>query len=103
MPRLELLGLGVRAGSVVVGTSGVRSTLQREQAKLVIVPEDASPRTQDKVVRLATARGVPVLQAPSARELGRLVGQEEVQAVAVRDANLASGICTDDGDRTEEG
>lgn len=92
MATLGLLGLGVRAGSVVVGTSGVRGALQKEQLVLVVVAQDLSDRTRDKVVRLAKARGVPLIEAPSARELGAIVGRGEVQAVGVRDPDLARGI-----------
>lgn len=90
--RLGLLGLGVRAGSVVIGTNGVRAGLQRGEVALVIVAADFSPRTEEKVVVLARARRVQVLQGPAARELGRRLGRSPVQAVGVRDAKLAAGI-----------
>jgi len=82
----------VRAGTVVVGTSGVRAELQRGGVVLVVVAGDGSPRTEEKVGRLARARGVPVLMGPPAAELGRQIGRTAVQAVGVRDAQLAAGI-----------
>ena len=90
--RLGLLGLGLRAGQVIVGTSGVRAALQRNELTLVIVALDHSGRTSEKVGRLAQARGVPVLQGPSAEELGRRLGRDSVQAVGVKDRSLAAGI-----------
>ncbi len=90
--RLGLLGLGMRAGTVVVGTSGVRAALQRREVALVVVAEDCSARTEAKVVRLAEATDVPVLSGPPARQLGGRLGRAAVQAVAVRDAQLAAGI-----------
>ena len=97
---LGLLGLGMRAGSVVVGTGGVRGALQRDELALVMVAYDRSPRTEEKVLRLARARGVPLVVGPNADDLGRSVGRGSVQAVGVRDAKLATGIrdqATDDG------
>ncbi len=97
---LNLLGLGMRAGSVVVGTGGVRAALQRDELALVMVANDCSSRTEEKVLRLARARGVPLVVGPSADDLGRSVGRGSVQAVGVRDAKLATGIrdqATDDG------
>jgi ribosomal protein L7Ae-like RNA K-turn-binding protein len=87
-----LLGLGVRAGTVVLGTGGVRAALQRGKVVLVVVAGDHSPRTEEKVCRLARARGVPVLVGPPATALGRQIGRAAVQAVGVRDAQLAAGI-----------
>jgi len=92
--RLGLLGLGVRAGSVVIGTNGVRAGLQRGEVVLVIVAADCSPRTEEKVVALARARDVRILEGPAAQELGRRLGRSPVQAVGVRDAQLAAGIAS---------
>jgi ribosomal protein L7Ae-like RNA K-turn-binding protein len=77
---------------VVVGTSGVRAELQRGNVALVVVAGDRSPRTDEKVGRLAQARGIPVLVGPGAAALGRQIGRTAVQAVGVRDAQLAAGI-----------
>lgn len=90
--QLGMLGLGVRAGGVVVGTGAVRAGLQRGEVTLVVVAADVSPRTVQKVVRLAQSTGIPTLSGPDARELGRRLGRGAVQAVGVRDAKLAAGI-----------
>jgi ribosomal protein L7Ae-like RNA K-turn-binding protein len=90
--QLRLLGLGKRAGSVTVGTTGVRAALQRGDLALVVLAGDASGRTKEKVLRLAQAKGIHCLSGPAAVELGRMLGRVEVQAVGVRDAQLAAGI-----------
>jgi ribosomal protein L7Ae-like RNA K-turn-binding protein len=90
--HLGLLGLGMRAGTVVVGTNGVRAGLQRGEVALVIVAADHSARTEEKVLVLARARHVRTLVGPDARELGSRLGRAPVQAVGVRDAQLAAGI-----------
>jgi ribosomal protein L7Ae-like RNA K-turn-binding protein len=95
--RLGLLGLGMRAGKVVVGTNGVRAALQRGEIELVIVAEDCSRRTEEKVVRLARAINVPTVTGPAARALGHRLGRPPVQAVGVRDAQLVAGL-TDRGE-----
>jgi ribosomal protein L7Ae-like RNA K-turn-binding protein len=90
--QLRLLGLGMRAGHVVVGTGGVRAALQRGELDLVVVAVDHSPRTADKVVRLARATGVETLEGPPAGQLGRRLGRSSVQSVGVRDRQLTAGI-----------
>ena len=94
---LRLLGLGLRAGSVVIGVSGVRAALQRGTVQCAVVAADASPRTADKVTRLARGRGVPLLVGPAAERLGQALGRPPVQAVAVTDGALARGVLAASG------
>jgi ribosomal protein L7Ae-like RNA K-turn-binding protein len=91
---VRLLGLGLRGGRVVIGVAGVRAQLQRDALRCVVLAADASPRTRDKVERLARARGVPIVQGPDALELGAGLGRPPVQAVGVEDAGLARGLAT---------
>src|SRR5213596_330366 len=74
---VRLLGLGARGGGgrVVIGVSGVRAQLQRDGLSCVVLAADASPRTREKVERLARARRVPVLMGPVAERLGAGVGR----------------------------
>jgi len=87
-----LLGLGVRAGNVVIGVSGVRLKLQQGRLSVVVLAADASPRTRDKVERLARARGIPVLVGPVAERLGAQLGRPPVQAAGTGDRALARGL-----------
>lgn len=89
---LGLIGLGYRARSVVVGVDAVRKELQAGKCRCVVVAEDASPRAVDKVVRLAAAKGVPLLPGPSAALIGAQLGKPPVMAVGVRDRALAGGM-----------
>ena len=89
---VRLLGLGLRAGRVVVGVTGVRAQLQRDGLRCVVLAADASARTREKVERLARARGVPVVPGPAALDLGAGLGRRPVQAVGVADAGLARGL-----------
>jgi len=91
-PLVRLLGLGLRAGGVVVGVAGVRARLARGALRCVVLARDASARTRDKVERLARRRGVPVVIGPAAAELGAGLGRPPVQAVGVADGALARGL-----------
>jgi ribosomal protein L7Ae-like RNA K-turn-binding protein len=89
---LGLIGLGYRGRRIIVGVDGVRKELQAGKCWCVVVAEDASPRAVDKVVRLATAKGVPLLPGPSAAAIGAQLGKPPVMAVGVRDRALAGGM-----------
>jgi ribosomal protein L7Ae-like RNA K-turn-binding protein len=88
----RLLGLGLRAGNVVVGVAGVRAGLQRGKIACVVLAADASQRTIEKVVRLAEAKQIRTLRGPAAAELGAGLGKPPVQAVGVSDLALARGL-----------
>ncbi len=88
----RLLGLGLRARRVTVGVGAVRAGLQRGSLVCVVVAGDASERTRDKVVRLARARGIPVVRGPVGERLGAALGRPPVQAVGVSDQALARGL-----------
>jgi ribosomal protein L7Ae-like RNA K-turn-binding protein len=89
---LGLVGLGYRAGRIVVGVDAVRRELQADKCWCVVVAEDASPRAVEKVVRLASAKGVQVLPGPRAAAIGAQLGKPPVMAVGVRDRALAGGM-----------
>ena len=89
---LGLVGLGYRGGRVVVGVDGVRKELQAGKCWCVVVAEDASPRAVDKVVRLAEAKGVPLVAGPDAAAIGAQLGKPPVMVVGVRDRALAGGM-----------
>jgi len=89
---LGLIGLGYRGRNVVVGVDAVRKELQAGKCWCVVVAEDASPRAVDKVVRLAAAKGVPLVTGPGAAAIGAQLGKPPVMAVGVRDRALADGI-----------
>jgi ribosomal protein L7Ae-like RNA K-turn-binding protein len=89
---LGYLGLGIRAGTVVVGVDAVRRSLQAKEIRCIVVARDASQRAREKVVRLASALGVPQVNGPDAAELGAGLGKPPVMVAGVRDAALADGI-----------
>jgi len=89
---LGLIGLGYKGRRIVVGVDGVRKELQAGKCWCVVVADDASPRAVEKVVRLATAKGVPLLPGPSAAAIGAQLGKPPVMAVGVRDRALAGGM-----------
>ena len=89
---LGLLGLGLRAGNVIVGVDGVRTGLQAGKCALVVVASDASPRAREKVVRLAEGRGIPSVVGPASAEMGQRLGRPPVMVVGVCDPALARGI-----------
>lgn len=85
----------MRARTVVLGVDMVRERLKADEVKCVVLASDASPRTLDKVVRLAVARGVPVLSGPAAEIIGKQLGRPVVMVAGVLDRALARGLTSE--------
>ena len=89
---LRLVGLGVRGRVAIVGVEQVREAALRGKLALAVVAPDASRHSLDKVVPLLTARGVRVIEGPSATVLGAAVGRQSTAVVGITDGQLAKGI-----------
>ncbi len=89
---LGLVGLGLRGRLVVTGTEQVRRAVQKGGVQLVLLARDASRHSVDKLGPLLRARGVEVMEWPSAAELGGAVGRETTVAIGIVDQALARGI-----------
>jgi Ribosomal protein L7Ae/L30e/S12e/Gadd45 family. len=59
----------------VIGVDRVRAGLQADKFACLVVAADASPRALEKVVRLATARRVPLFRGPTADAIGQRLGK----------------------------
>lgn len=77
---------------VIVGVEQVRAAARRGNAVMALVADDASEHSRAKVIRLLSARGVPVTAGVTAAWLGESVGRGATAAVAVVDGDLARGI-----------
>jgi ribosomal protein L7Ae-like RNA K-turn-binding protein len=89
---LGLIGLGVRGRGALVGVQQVREAAKRGKLHLAIAAPDASSNSLDKVLPLLRARGITVIEGPSAAELGSAAGRETTTVIGIVDRGLAKGI-----------
>lgn len=82
----------MRARNAVVGVDQVRRAAEKGRVRLGLVAADASHNSRDKVLPLLKARGVAVIEMPSAARLGGIAGRAQTTAIGVVDAQLARGI-----------
>lgn len=88
----RLIGLARRCGRLVSGEAAVREAVRRGRAGLLVLAEDAAPRTARSFRELARAGAVPVITCGSRDELGRLLGSTPRAVAAVIDEHLTRGI-----------
>lgn len=89
---LGLLGLGLRGRRAVLGVERVREAARRGTLRCVVVAADASRHSREKVEGMVRARGVTVVEVPSAARLGAVAGREATAAIGVVDVQLADGV-----------
>lgn len=89
---LGLVGLGARGRLVVIGVEQVKIAAQKGNLQMVIVAQDVSRHSLDKVVPVLRARRVETVEWPSAAELGGAVGRDTTAAIGIVDQALARGI-----------
>lgn len=88
----HMLGLCQRAGKLASGDLAVELALKKRKADLLILAEDASERTQDKILSLARSVGVPCYRAGTRDELGSALGKAHRAAVAIQSRDFTNGI-----------
>lgn len=89
---LSLLGLAQRAGAVVRGGEATRKAIQKGQARLVVMAEDASPAQLEKILKTMTQRSLPGGYVPSRAQLGDALGAGPLSAVAITKASFATQV-----------
>jgi predicted RNA-binding protein YlxR (DUF448 family) len=87
-----LLRAGTGAGLVSGGSAKCEKLLGSSQAKLLLIPEDASEDTVKKILILAEARGVAVKALPDKYSVATELGVPLRAAFVVTDEKLAEAV-----------
>jgi ribosomal protein L7Ae-like RNA K-turn-binding protein len=89
---LGLVGLGARGRLIVIGVEQTKIAAQKGSLQLVLVAQDVSRHSLEKVVPVLRARRVEMVEWPSAAELGGAVGRDTTATIGIVDQALARGI-----------
>lgn len=89
---LSLLSLCQRAGKMKSGEDTVEKAVQKNEAKLVIIPEDASENTKKKFNNKCEYYNIPIVITSTKEELSRITGRDNRSTFAVIDENFAEKI-----------
>lgn len=89
---LNYLGIARRSGNIILGTDGVIGSLSRKKLALVIVTEDSSASTKDKLDKKCHFYQVPMIVKYQASELSQAIGVKGIHVIGVTNQGLASGF-----------
>lgn len=89
---LSLLGIARRAGRLSLGHDAVQESIEKGEAKLVLLARDISPRTAEKVQDTAKRQGVPLIgMADTMDEIGMALGKR-IGVLSVNDQGFAKRL-----------
>lgn len=77
-PKIEsYLGFAARSKNLVTGTDTCRRQMEKGTLKLLIIAEDLSDNTKEKVIRIAIKTKTPYREFGTKQWLSKVVGEEE--------------------------
>ncbi len=90
----SFIGLARKAGKLALGESLTEQAVKRGKAELVLITQDASDNTKNKIETAVYGRNIPMLQFGSKEKLGHILGKTFFSAIAVTDKGFAERIKT---------
>lgn len=91
---INFLGLATRARKTVTGEELVIREVRRQQAKLVILANDASANTEKKVNDKCASFNVDLVVFGNRYDLGNAIGKEARVVIAIMDQGFAKKMAS---------
>src|SRR5690625_2657348 len=91
---LSLLGLAMRAKRCSLGTDQIIRDIQNRTAKLVLIANDCSERTQKRLMDKCHSYNIRAIIVDDIATLSRAIGEVNRVAVAILDKGFAKKIAS---------
>ena len=88
----RFLGLGQKAGYLLSGDAQIRDGIKKEKGNLLILAEDASPRTAEMYGYMAENHGISIRVFGEKIKLGHSLGKTERTAILICDAKFSKAV-----------
>ena len=89
---LSTLSIAAKAGKIISGEMSVEKAVKIGNAMVVIIADDASPRTKKRFTEMCTYYDVPIYFYSNKESLGHYIGKEFRASLCVVDEGLANSI-----------
>ena len=89
---LSYMGFARKSGNLISGSNTCSITMKKGKVKLLLIAEDASDNTKDKMTGEAKARGVCVVVYGDGEEMSHAVGESGRTVFGITDVNFAQVI-----------
>lgn len=88
---LNLLGLAMRAGKIVLGTETVIADLRKNKINVIVLASDLHENSVEKVMRAAKNANVKIIDLFSAAELEHAIGKKR-KVLGLTDAGFYKAL-----------
>lgn len=89
---LNMVGIAMKAGSLVSGEFSTEKAIKEKKAYLCLVAEDASNNTKKLFTDKCSFYEVPIVICSSKEELGHAIGKQSRASIAITEEGLAKRI-----------
>ena len=89
---LGLLGLCAKARKITFGTDSTIDEIKKKNVKLVIVAENSSERTREKLKKICEINNVYIMIFGSIEDLSKSIGKTNKAIIGIKDINFAKEI-----------
>lgn len=87
-----LLGICSKAGKLSVGTESVLEGINKNQIELVIIAEDTSQKTKQKIENVCRQKNVNIKIFGTIFDNSKAIGKVNKAIIGIKDKNLAKAI-----------
>ena len=88
----SILGICMKAGKLVCGSDVCIENIKKRKAKLVIVSEDASQNTKDKIANITKQNNITLIYFGEKEFLSKSVGKVDKAIYAILDDGFSKKI-----------
>ena len=86
------LGLAMRAGKVAYGTDMCIETIKKDEAYLLILAEDLSDNTKEKLLKIAESYHISIVIFGKIATISHSIGKENKGVITILDDGFAKKI-----------
>ena len=83
----------MKAGKLAFGTEAVIESLEKRKAKMVLMANDCSDRTQKKFQEITEKHQIPLFTIGTTEEISKAIGKDKKSVVSIKDSN--NNVITD--------
>ena len=87
-----LLGICSKAGKIAAGTEAVIEGIYKNQIELVIVAEDTSQKTKQKIEKVCKEKNIVIKSFGTIFDNSNAIGKVNKAIIGIKDKNLAKAI-----------
>ena len=87
-----LLGICSKAGKITAGTEAVIEGVYKNQIELVIVAEDTSQKTKQKIEKICKEKNIVMKSFGTIFDNSNAIGKVNKAIIGIKDKNLAKAI-----------